>query len=93
MVLGRRGDFAGADSAYTEALAIRRRLHPPGHPEVGATLNNLGALRLRAGEDVAAEPLLRESLSIRRAALGAHMDVAATLNNLATSLERAGAAG
>jgi serine/threonine protein kinase/tetratricopeptide (TPR) repeat protein len=49
-----------------EALAIRRRLLPPEHPELASSLHNLGWLHQLRGDYPRAERLYREALAIRR---------------------------
>lgn len=39
---GDKGQYARAESLFTRALAIRERALGPDHPEVAASLNNLG---------------------------------------------------
>ncbi|MDN5872639.1 MAG: tetratricopeptide repeat protein, partial [Nitrococcus sp.] len=77
-------DYASAESAFDEALDIRKRHLPRDHPDVGQSLNNLATLYHSQGRYEEAEPLYRRALAIREAALGPdHPDVATSLNNLA----------
>ncbi len=55
--------FGPAEEAYRHALAIRRRLYPPIHPETANTLLQLGGMLAEIG-DPEAEPLLFEALEI-----------------------------
>jgi tetratricopeptide (TPR) repeat protein len=84
--------LADAETANTEALAIRRDLaqRDPGayRPDVAATLNNLAVLYRDTGRLADAETANTEALAIRRDLAqrdpGAYRpDVAQTLNNLA----------
>ncbi len=60
-VLQRLGDLAGAEKATREALAIRRRLHPPGHVAIAICLGNLGAVLDADGRQTQALALYREA--------------------------------
>ena len=86
-----RGDYAGAAVLLEEALALRRRILGPEHPEVAVTLVELG----RVYEDQArldrAEPLFREALAIRRKVLGdVDAQTATSLSTLALLLRLKG---
>src|SRR2546430_12365263 len=45
-----KGDYAGAEPLYREALHIRLKLRGPEHTEVATTLTNLAMLLVRKGE-------------------------------------------
>jgi len=90
-ILYTRGDFAGAEPSYREALAVRRKALDNEHPDVASSLHNLGNLLYAQGHSAEAEPLYQEALSIRRKALGnEHPDVARSLDNLGNLLENRG---
>lgn len=82
------GDAESAQPLFEEALAMRRALLPPLHPELAQTLSNLGLLRQSGGDLDAAERELREAMQIRRRAFNnpAHPLVAQAENNLAMLL-------
>ncbi|HWD37927.1 MAG TPA: tetratricopeptide repeat protein, partial [Fimbriimonas sp.] len=78
------GALAPAVIASSEALAIRRRELPEGHPDIASSLNNLASLYQAQGRLTEAEPLFMEALGIYRHALPeGHPDIALSLNNLA----------
>ncbi len=55
-----------------------------GHPDYADSLETLAWLYREIGDYAAAEPLFRQAMEIRRAALGeGHPDYADSLNNLA----------
>jgi serine/threonine protein kinase len=86
----RIGVLAKALALHEQALAIGRRSLGE-HPRVAQSLNDLGVLNRVGGKAAAAEPLLRESLAMRRRLLGdGHKDVAVTLVELARVLEDQG---
>lgn len=73
------------------SVALRRRLHPDGHPELALSLDYLGTVRQELGEYQAALPLFEEALAMRRRTLGdRHPDVAESLNNLGVALHHLG---
>jgi tetratricopeptide (TPR) repeat protein len=77
-------DYARAEPLFKEALEIRRRALPAGHPDIAKSLNNLAGLHRDRGEYARAEPLYKQALEIDRRALPAgHPYVAVGLNNLA----------
>jgi CHAT domain-containing protein/tetratricopeptide (TPR) repeat protein len=61
-----RGRLAEALAAAERTVALFRRLHPAGHPDLANSLNNLGFLRQEAGQLARAEPPLREALAMAR---------------------------
>ena len=87
-----QGNYEQAESLFREALSIRRAVLGNQHPNVAATLSQLGSLLwFNKGEYAPADSALRAALSIRRATLGnAHIDVAASLNTLANVNHRQG---
>src|SRR5262249_26778834 len=60
--------FTEARSWADQALAAQRRRLRPGHPALAATLAVMGTIAERESP-TAAEPLFRQALTIRRAAL------------------------
>ncbi len=82
-VLRGLGRYDQAVEVLEKALAERRALLGERHPEIAATLGELGVARLFAGDLEGAEPALREALEIRRRRLGEeHADTAASYNAL-----------
>jgi serine/threonine-protein kinase len=63
-----RGDYAAADSAFQVTIE-RYREHQAGHPSIAAPLASRADLLMERGRAEAAEPLLREALSVRESAL------------------------
>ena len=59
-----RGFRAEAEAGFRDVLARRRRVLPPGHPDVAESLLDLGRLLERRGDPTGAEPLLREAVGI-----------------------------
>jgi tetratricopeptide (TPR) repeat protein/CHAT domain-containing protein len=83
-VLGR---FADAESDYAQALAVRRRLLGPRHPEVATTLSNLGLLYEQWGRFRAADQCFRDAIDILRAVFPkGHVNLARAQANLASLL-------
>jgi hypothetical protein len=62
---------AEADSLLRSLHEVERARLPEAHTDLARTLHLLGTLRLAGRDAAAAEPLLRESLAIRRRRLGA----------------------
>ncbi|HEY3231722.1 MAG TPA: tetratricopeptide repeat protein, partial [Roseiflexaceae bacterium] len=84
-----KGEYAEATEGARRCLDVQRRLHPPGHVELGHTLANLGLLLLRLDTlDAAreAEPLLRECLEIRSRTMPAAWQVDDTKSLLGGAL-------
>jgi serine/threonine-protein kinase len=80
--MSRLGRDKESERLQREAISILRKVLP-NHPKLATTLNSLGLILLARGDEIAAEPLFRESIEIRRARLNAlHPDLAQTLNNL-----------
>lgn len=87
----RAGRAEEAAEQHRRALALRRFLFPPEHPDVAESLNNLAVALRRQHRLDEAEPLYREALEIRRRVFGdRHVRVANTLNNLGELLRRQG---
>jgi len=78
------GEYARAEPLYQEALRIRQKVLRPGHPDIAASLNNLGSLYQSMGEYAKAEPLYQEALRIHQKVFGPeHPGTTLSLNNLA----------
>jgi hypothetical protein len=76
-------ESAEAESLLREALALRRKVLPGGHPEITKTLTLLGWVLAETEKTGEAEPLLGEALTVRRHALPAdHWLTAVTANIL-----------
>jgi serine/threonine-protein kinase len=92
--LGRRrlvaGDYAAADSLYTESLQLNRARLGPDHPEVGELSAELGDVQRFEGKP-GAERLLREGIAIERRAAGPdHPEVMINVLHLADLLQNRG---
>jgi tetratricopeptide (TPR) repeat protein len=80
-----------AVSVLERALRINEAAHGPEHPQVAATLTNLGVARRELGEPAAAVELLERVLRIEEAAHGPdHPEVAITLTNLGAARHELG---
>src|SRR5499427_2850722 len=66
VLLTDKGDYAGAARNLELAVTMRRKLLGPEHADVAVTLVELGRVYQDQGLNQRAEPLLRESLAIRR---------------------------
>jgi eukaryotic-like serine/threonine-protein kinase len=79
-----RGDYVGAEAAYREALAIRRRILGDQHPRTATSIHNLAlALEMQERRDEA-ESLYWQSLELNRGLLDPeHTHIALTLTTLA----------
>lgn len=85
-----RGRHAEAGPLIEAALAAFEK-HPEAATEIGAALNNLGAVRLAQGRTAEAVSLLERSLTTLEAARGpAHPILIRTLHNLAIARHRNG---
>jgi CHAT domain-containing protein len=93
--------LARAESLYRDALAMQRKLYPEdrfpdGHPDLAASLNNLGVLLQARGELARAEPLLRDAVAMRQKLYPSarfpdgHADLAVSLSNLGALLNARG---
>ncbi len=90
-LLQARGDLAGAELLFREALGLWKRLFPGDDSNIATGLNNLAILLQERGDLVGAEPLLRESLDMRKRLFpGDHTFVANSLNGLASLLKARG---
>ena len=65
-----RNDAGGAKEANERALAIRRKVLPANHPDLGRSLNNLGLAESSLGNKWRARELLGEAVRIWRSSLG-----------------------
>lgn len=84
-------DLDRAEPLLQRALAIRKSIYGPTHPQVAISLDDLGTLLARKGDPKTAEQLIRESLEIRRAIYPAdHREIAQGLIGLYASLEDLG---
>jgi len=64
-VLEQQGNLTEAEAVYREALALRKKLLSGDHPDLAASLVDLGKLLLDAGKSAEAEKPLRDCLAIR----------------------------
>jgi len=86
-VLEADGRYAEALAEAERALALRRGLLGPGHPEVGSTLRATGLMLYRLGRMEEARRRFEEALGLQRVALGPdHPEVATIVDNLGTVL-------
>ena len=77
------GRFPEAERLFRDALQLSEQF-PEGDARRATSLNNLAFTLHAQGHYAAAEPLYREALVLREAALGKdHADVAQSCNNLA----------
>jgi tetratricopeptide (TPR) repeat protein len=65
-----RGDLAGAEARYLEALEMRRRLFGEHHAQVAISLGGLARLEEARGDLDAAERHLAAALEVRRVVHG-----------------------
>ena len=90
------GNCPAALELARESLCIRRALHPSIHPEVAASLNNLGFLLKSQGDYGKAEAAYREALEMCKKLYPAdkypngHADLARSLLNMGGLLEDMG---
>jgi tetratricopeptide (TPR) repeat protein len=85
------GYYRPAEALLSEALATRRRVLGPSHPDVATSLEHLALLRHEVSGPGPVS-LHREALAVRRRALGPeHPLVAESLHNLALSLQHSDA--
>jgi tetratricopeptide (TPR) repeat protein len=86
-----QGGLAEARALHEEALALRRRVLPAEHPDIGTSLNNLAGVMESQGELAGAREKYEEALTLLRRVLPAeHPAIATSLNNLAGLLFRQG---
>ena len=82
--LYQQGRYQKAIPLAKRCLAIAEKALGPDHPNVAASLNNLGLLYYSLGDHAKAEPLLKRSLEIYEKVRGPdHPHVATSLNGLA----------
>ncbi|MEZ4415337.1 MAG: tetratricopeptide repeat protein [Gemmatimonadota bacterium] len=83
-----KGDFELADSLFEAAVRRFREGGGEPTPELGASLMNLGSIRLFRGQADEAERLMRQALEVRRTLYGDfHPSTAESLNGLANALQ------
>ncbi|MEM7160475.1 MAG: serine/threonine-protein kinase [Myxococcota bacterium] len=86
-VLQDRGDYAGAEQTYREALALQRQLRGDQHPSVARAHANLGRALEHRGRYEESEREIRRALSISVAILGErHTDLITIRTNLGNAL-------
>ena len=87
MIARQRKDYAGAEAFYLRALALRRKVLDPLHPDIAMNLNNLAVLYTSGEQYAEAEPLYQRALAIFEAHLGPrHPKVITCLQNYAQLL-------
>jgi tetratricopeptide (TPR) repeat protein len=85
------GDLKAAKPWYERALATRKRLLGPDHPDTALSLNNLAGLLWALGDLAAARPLLEGAADVWERVLGSdHPDTARSFNNLGALLHAQG---
>src|SRR6185437_4713688 len=82
--------YAEAEPLFRRALALREKALPPGHPDVGQSLNNLATLYERQDRHADSEPLFKRALAIYQKTPGADPAVATLLNNFGQVLKAEG---
>ncbi len=82
------GRYEPARDAFRSARDIWQAIELEQSPDALNTLNNWGALEVAAGDLLAAEPLLRDAVELRRRNFGASAATAALLNNYGKLLLR-----
>jgi len=76
-----------AEKQFREALALRKRIQGPDHPDVIATMYNLGRTLDSPGNAADAEALFRKVYDQRRRAMGAnHPDTLRAMHSLAAAI-------
>jgi tetratricopeptide (TPR) repeat protein len=86
-----RGDLAGAEAMFREALAVQQQTLGEVHPDVATTLNNLAFVQYARGDRAAALANEREALRILRQLFsGDHPEVARIENRIGSWLIDAG---
>ncbi|MBK9755921.1 MAG: tetratricopeptide repeat protein [Nannocystis sp.] len=79
-------DPSKARDLFQRALAIREKVLPPNHPDIGKSRNNLAALAFQAGSYLDALKTWQRVAAIQEQTLGtAHPDLALTLLNLSAA--------
>lgn len=98
-----RGRPAEAVAKMRQVLALRQKLYsatkyPDGHPDLAASLNNLGGFLQAAGRAEQAVPFVRQALEMLQKLYppskypDGHSDLAQSLNNMGSMLQAAGRA-
>ena len=88
-VLYDKGDYAGAEGLYREALAIQRKFRGNEHPDVARSLNNLAGVLREQGDYAGAEALHGEAVALARKLYGKeHPRLAISLVSRADTLCR-----
>jgi CHAT domain-containing protein/Tfp pilus assembly protein PilF len=101
LALHQQGQLDGARKLCEEALALRQQLYPKerypdGHPDLAASLNNLGFLLQAQGDSGKALDYLQQALQMRRQLFprekypDGHPDLASTLTNVGFLLRAQG---
>jgi hypothetical protein len=70
VLLARKGDYPEAEQLLRRALGVRRSALDPGHPDIAASLRELGIVLAHTNRLDEAEQALLESLRIAVARLG-----------------------
>jgi predicted RNase H-like HicB family nuclease len=79
-----------AEALLTSALAMRRRVFEPGHPDLTESLGNVAYLLENLGRVVEAEPLHREFLASYRSLPAVHAAIGGAVRGLAANLGKQG---
>lgn len=86
-----KGDLAGAEPLFRNALALAEKALGPNHQDTAGSLNNLAGLLEAKGDYAGAEPLYRRALGIAENSFGpGDPRLASSLENLAGLLEEEG---
>jgi tetratricopeptide (TPR) repeat protein/CHAT domain-containing protein len=89
--LDRQGQYPKAVTKAREALAIRRKVLPPLHPDLAQSLDYLSWLLQNTGRHDEARQYIEDALAIRRKVLPPHHpDLASSLGNLGLLLRAMG---
>ncbi len=76
-------DYNRAEGYYQEALAIRKKIYPPIHPEIAYALNHMASLYVDQQNNEEALPYAQESYAIRKEVFGSkHPETMASLSNV-----------
>ncbi len=90
-VYAQRELYDEAETAYREALVIKRRILPEDHPDIAVTTNRLASMFEMKGDFASAEKNYRDALDVQRKVLTPnHRDLGTTINNLAGTLRKVG---
>ena len=86
-LLFRKGDYAGAQPLYKQALRASERVLGAEHPDTLGSVNNLALLLQSQGDYAGAQTLYERAIEARERVLGSeHPDTLQSVNNLATLL-------